>query len=212
MAELLCHYVDGSPFARMLRVMARELHLPMKESEIVDFPPPETFFDLNPLGQVPVLMVDDTAHFPTEIALEALGEQAAARGAVPPAFRLSSYTLQERHVLSVVLALGDQLAGVRYRAWAGLRPGGPNVLGFDIDARASSRINATLDWLEIRAHPEGFLGGDISLTDIAVACLILWTESRGPIAWRARPSLEALVDRLAVRPSFKDTAPRPFIQ
>jgi len=209
MTDLICHYVDGSPFSRMLRVMARELALPMEEREVVDFPPAPGFFDLNPLGQVPVLMVDGAPQFPTEMAMVAMTEAAASRQAVPAPFRLSSYPLRDRQLLAVILALGDQIAGVQYRVWAGLAPSGQDRLGFDMDERARERIAATLDWLESRARPEGVLEGGLSLPDIAIACLIFWTESRGPIPWRGRPKLEALLDRLATRPSFRATPPRP---
>jgi hypothetical protein len=43
--------------------------------------------------------------------------------------------------------------------------------------------------------------------DVAVACFILWSEVRGPIAWRGRPRLESLVAGLEPRPSFRSTAP-----
>ncbi|MCY1126708.1 glutathione S-transferase family protein [Frigidibacter sp. RF13] len=210
MSILVCHYVDGSPFARMLRVMARELGLAMEEREVIDFPPAPAFFEVNPLGQVPVLMVDGAPHFPTEIAMEAMGDKAATFQEVPLPFRLSAYPLNDRQLLAVILALGDQIAGIRYRIWAGLKPVGPNRLGFDMDARGRERVTATLDWLESRLLSDGFLSEGLSLPDIAFACLILWTESRGPIAWRGRPRLETLVDRLAGRKSFRDTAPRPL--
>jgi glutathione S-transferase len=71
------------------------------------------------------------------------------------------------------------------------------------------RVLATLDWLEARMGPEGFHPGIISVQDIALACLILWAESRGPIAWRGRPRTEAMVGLLEGRPAFAATTPRP---
>ena len=41
--------------------LAREHAVPMREIEIVDFPPSGSFLDLNPLGQVPVLVADGIA-------------------------------------------------------------------------------------------------------------------------------------------------------
>jgi hypothetical protein len=66
------HYIDGSPFARIVRVLMREHGVECKELEIVEFPPPDTFLGLNPLGQVPVLVDLRVAYFPTRIAIDAL--------------------------------------------------------------------------------------------------------------------------------------------
>jgi glutathione S-transferase len=210
MKDLVCHILPGSPFARMVRVLARELDLPMREVVVDDFPPDPDLMRMNPLGQVPVLVVGQNAYFPTEIALAALGEAAQSRSPVPAPLRLSGYDLDRRQVLVVVLGLGDQIVARQYRQWAGLAPGKPNRLGFDMDERAMARIEATLDWLETRASPTGFDPAGLSLPDIALACLILWTESRGPIPWRGRPHLEALVDDLSRRDSFAATAPPPY--
>lgn len=205
--SLICHYVDGSPFARMVRVLSRELALDMEEIEVTEFPPPRGFFHLNPLGQVPVVLRDGTALFPTEIALAALLQITAG-----PSSWSSDRTpsLADRQTLSVILSLGDQIASLRYRDWAGLAPSGPNRLGFDLDKRALERIAATLDWLEARIGATGFSDDDICLADIALACLLLWTESRGPIAWRGRPGIEAMVGRMSARESFAATIPRPW--
>ncbi|MCV2867861.1 glutathione S-transferase family protein [Defluviimonas sp. WL0002] len=205
---LTCHYIDGSPFARMIRVVARELALDMTEVEISEFPPSPAFFGLNPLGQAPVLVRDGTALFPTEIALMALGE--AAGPSAPTGLRDVLPGLSERQLLAVVLSLGDQIAALRYRNWAGLAASGPNRLGFDLDERAGARISATLDWLEARIGPNGFRDDGIGFADVALACLLLWTESRGPIPWRGRKGIEIMVERMAARPSFASTAPRDW--
>jgi hypothetical protein len=55
----------------------------------------------------------------------------------------------------------------------------------------------------------GFLPGLISVQDVALSCFILWSESRGPIEWRGRQKIEALIKRLEDRPSFVKTVPQP---
>src|SRR5436189_102509 len=59
------YYIQGSPFARMVRVLLRELNIACDEIEITDFPPPRDYFTINPLGQVPVLETDVGRLFPT---------------------------------------------------------------------------------------------------------------------------------------------------
>ena len=44
-------FLDGSPFARIVRVIAREHAIELAETEIDEFPPPESFLTINPLGQ-----------------------------------------------------------------------------------------------------------------------------------------------------------------
>jgi glutathione S-transferase len=47
------HYIDGSPFAGIARVLALEHDIALNTIEITEFPPPDGFFELSPLGHVP---------------------------------------------------------------------------------------------------------------------------------------------------------------
>lgn len=205
------HYIDGSPFSRILRVLALEHDLPVRLHEITVFPPPPDLQALNPMWQVPVLVLRGEALFPTRIALDGLLDQ--IMGDHPDIARRVSrpgQTRADEQVLAVILTMGDALATHHYLDWAGFGPVGKNRLGFNPPERYMSRVLATLDWLEARLDgTAGFQPGHISVQDIALAVFILWTESRGPIAWRGRPRTEALVARLETRASFQATAPRP---
>ncbi len=53
------HYIDGSPFSRIVRVLALEHRLPVTTREITEFPPPPALQALNPMWQVPVLIDGD---------------------------------------------------------------------------------------------------------------------------------------------------------
>ena len=200
------HYIQGSPFARMVRVLTRELDLNCEEVEITDFPPPPEHFSLNPLGQVPVLEIENGALFPTSVILEFL--VAAKDGRV--ILRRSDSYWTDSSLFAVLLAWADMVVAQGYQAWGGLRATGENVLGFDIAKRRSERIGQTLDWLETQASPSGFMPGVLSVQDIVLACTILWTESRSPMSWRGRRALEAIVAMAEARPSFVDTVPRPW--
>jgi glutathione S-transferase len=102
------------------------------------------------------------------------------------------------------------LVAVQYQKWAGLVPQGMNHLNYVPIVRNLDRVNHTLDWLEIRIVGEGFFGAKMSLQDVILACLILWTESRGPIEWRGRPRIESVVKKLSERQSFVATVPVPL--
>jgi glutathione S-transferase len=211
------HYTQGSPFARMVRVLVREKRLDCEEAEITVFPPPAEYFGINPLGQVPVLETPERRLFPTGIILDYLMSAFQApwdgsRSELPLAASLvrQEHPWKDGQVLSVLLAFGDLLATMKYQEWAGLRPVGENVLGFVPAKRNGERIHKTLDWLESAATRSGFLPDCLSVQDIVLICLVQWTESRGPIEWRGRPRLEAIVALHENRASFVVTAPRPW--
>ncbi len=202
------HYIDGSPFARMARVLILEHGLRADLHEITAFPPPEDHLALNPLGHVPVLADGGESFFPTSIVLDVILSKARP-GVVAAAVGWAGTERQDAQLLAVILTMGDALVAHHYALWAGVGPVGVDRLGFDPAARNMRRVRTTLDWLEERIGPEGFHPGIISVQDVALACLILWTESRGEIAWRGRPGIEAMVSRLEGRPAFLATVPRP---
>jgi glutathione S-transferase len=204
------HYIDGSPFARIVRILAREHAVAMREIEISEFPPPERFLELNPLGQVPVLIAEGVSYFPTRIAIEALLARLLNPGkGIATAIARTSEQVKDEQDLAVILAMGDALAAHHYAGWAGIGPVNRNRLGFDPAQRNMVRALRTLDWLETRMQEGGFQPGHICVQDIALTAFILWTESRGAIAWRGRPKIERLVGSLEGRPSFVKTTPRP---
>ncbi len=202
------HYTDGSPFARIVRVMLLEYAIPAQPAEMA-FPLPPDFARTNPLGQIPVLEREGAALFPTSVIVEALARE-APEAELARDLGAGGWGPEDRQLLAVILGLGDFLAMHHYLGWAGMEATGPNRLGFDPKARAMQRALDTLDWLEARLGPEGFRPGRLAIEDVALACILLWTDSRGPIAWRGRPRLEALVARCAARPSFQSTEPRPW--
>lgn len=195
------HYFDGSPFARIVRVLAREHAVDWKEIEIVEFPAPDSFLDLNPLGQVPVLVDGDCTYFPTRVVIDVLFSRVrTANGTVAMAVARPDRRVEDEQVLAVVLAMGDALVAHHYHKWAGIGPIGRDRLGFDPTERNMVRVYHALDWLEARMDGAGFLPGLISVQDISLACFIIWTESRGPVDWRGRPKIEAF-DKEIGRPT-----------
>jgi glutathione S-transferase len=187
-------FFSGSPFARMTRLLVREWALPVEEREL-PFPPPPDLFDTTPMGQVPVLRIGAETLFPTLIVMERLWEMASR----PPAYDPG----RDRQRLLVTLQMGDALVAALYIGWTGLRPTGPNHIGYDLAARHMERMAHTLDWLEAGAGA----GHVLHLPDVALACLVLWSEARGGPARPFHPRIDAAVGRLAARPSFQATLP-----
>ncbi len=185
----------NSPYGRIARVLVDEWRLPVRE-EMVPFAAPERVASLNPLGQVPVLVLDGAAIFPALPVFERLWSLAGEPAdAYDPA--------RERQVLTTVLGAGDALVGALYQRWAGLAPEGPNNLGFDPAARNFERVEAVLDWLA-----DGRLREGLTVVGATLASFLLWSDARGGPAWWGRPGLEALVAALDERASFRRTRPQ----
>jgi glutathione S-transferase len=200
-AKPVLAFFPGSPFARMARVIVREWALPVEEIEC-PFPPPPEFFEKTPLGQVPVLLIDGVAVFPTLLVLERLWAMA---GNPPHAYRPD----QDRQVLLTILQAGDALVAALYQDWAGLRPVGPNHIGYDPGERHLERFRQSLAWYEarVRGHENQ---KEPTLPDIALVCLLLWSQARGGPGWQGHNGLELVVRHLEERPSFAATRPPPW--
>jgi glutathione S-transferase len=211
---MLLHCLPGSPFARMARICLRELRLDHREAMIETFPPSENFFRLNPLGQVPVLEDGGHAYFPTMPVLTHIfhraGKDAGRNRDFASAVARDGNGEADLQILQVLLSFSDLVVATQYIKWSDMQPGPRNRLGFDTMGRNASRIQNTLDWLDNNVSGEGFWPGIISAQDVVFACMMLWTESRGPIDWRGRPGLERIVAKLVDRPSFRQTEPPPL--
>jgi glutathione S-transferase len=194
-------FFPGSPFARMARVMVREWNLPVEEIEY-PFPPPPELFEITPLGQVPVLLIEGEAVFPSFLVLERLWAMA---GHPAHAYRPD----QDRQLLLTILQAGDALVAALYQGWAGLRPVGPNHIGYDPAKRHLARFRQSLAWFEARL-PGRANQNELALSDLALACLLLWSEVRGGPGWQGHNGLELMVRRVEQRPSFVVTRPPPW--
>ncbi len=190
-------YFPGSPFARMCRVAAIELNLPIEMIEC-EFPPGPEMFDINPLGQVPALILKDRTVFPTFLVMEELWTMADR-----PALYIPG---RDRQVLLTILQMADAHVAACYQEWCGLRPVAENAIGYDPGERNLERVAATLDWLnDTRPIPPG-----VSFTGIAVACICLWADARNGLDWRSHAQIKPVVQSLSERESFRLTVPNEW--
>jgi glutathione S-transferase len=195
-------YVDGSPFARLCRTLIIDWELPVDMVKL-DWPLESAFFDENPLGQVPVLKTVGETIFPSS----QIAEQLYAMTVDPMAPYFDP--LFDRQVLLTILAMGDAMVASNQIVRTGLRPSAENTYGIDIVERHGMRIERTLDWLEERCD-KWLMNDKVSVCDYALACLLLWSDSRAPMEWRTRPKITRIVDQLATADSFAQTVPSPW--
>ena len=77
--------------------------------------------------------------------------------------------------------------------------------------RQMGKINAALQAMSVGLAEKSFCSGvHFSLSDVAVGCALGYLDFRFPqITWRETyPNLSKLHDKLALRPSFIETAPK----
>ena len=195
--DLKLLYVDGSPFARIVRILIGAWQLQVSLQE-VDFPLPSDVEALTPMGQVPLLLrAGERPLFPTLNIIEHLARLA-------PESAEFRYANQDREALVIALSAGDALVSGAYQAWSGLRPVASNALGFETGARNLERFNRTVGWLN--DHAEGGRA-----VDVAIAVFLYWALDRKVAGADTRLIAADRYAALLARPAVAATAPRPHL-
>jgi glutathione S-transferase len=164
-----------------------------------------TIQKLNPLGKVPSLIMEDgTVMIDSRVMVEYLDTLTPVCKLLPPNGR-------ERADIKCWEALADGVldAGVLVRLERTLRP--PEQQSADWIARQLRKVELGLASMSDKLGDQPYCAGiHYSLADVAVGCALGWLSFRFPeIAWRdTHPNLARLHDKLAERPSFKDTVPQ----
>jgi glutathione S-transferase len=192
-----------SPYTRKARVVLAEKRI---DYEFVVDPPYDSASGVpvyNPLGKVPVLVLDDaTTLFDSRVIVEYLDNASPVTKLLPEDTR---HRIQARRWEALADGCTDAMAAIvmekrrppelQYAAW----------LERQQDKIARS-LQTMSDDLGARAW---CCGGFFNLSDIAVGCCLGFLDLRLPeVAWRETyPNLAKLADKLAQRASFKDTVP-----
>ena len=189
-----------SPFARKARVIAHELGLKL---EIIDVMArnDESLRRLNPLKQIPILVLDDgSSLFDSPVICEYLNH--AGGGKFFPGMSIWRNTTGRWKALGLA-ALGDGIAdaavGWRYELTEPEERRNPDRI-----ARAQATINAGLDALERVKFAK-----DPTIGEISVGCAIGYIEFRlSDLDWKSsRPKLSAWYAKFCEYPSMKATQP-----
>lgn len=161
------YYVDGSPFARIIRILIIEWRLDVAVEE-VSFPLPPEIDALTPLGQVPLLVEDGAAPvFPTLNIIERIAPLAPADAPFP-------YDGGARANLTIALSAGDALGQAAYQRWSGLGHVAEDKLGFDPGARNLGRFERVMAWLAAQERTE-------EVVCLVATVFLQWAQNRGVI-------------------------------
>jgi glutathione S-transferase len=197
-------YSLTSPYARKVRIVAAEKRIELELEPVVLASPDSPVPMHNPLGKVPVLVLDDgTSLFDSRVIAE---------------------FLDNRNPLAHLIPL-DPAQKILVRRWEALADGATDAA---VAALLESRRPQNLQdpgWITKQRskveHGLKALSDDLgkgkwcvhdtfSLADIALGCALGYLDFRFPeIGWRTKSaSLADFADRLEKRPAFAETAPR----
>lgn len=193
-----------SPYTRKARVVAAEKRIDLAWELANPWSADTGVPDYNPLGKVPVLILDDgTPLYDSRVICEFLDS-------VSPIGKLIPADHRERIEVRRWEALADGVldAGVAARL-ENARPAGEKSPSWT--ERQMKKVDRGLDAMETGLGTRTWCCGNaLTLADIAVGVCLGWLDFRFPqLEWRKeRPNLARLAVKLGERPSFADTMPR----
>ena len=193
----------NSPYARKVRIVLAEKHI---ECDLqVDIPWNEDTHvpDYNPLGKIPVLVLDDgTAVYDSRVIAEYLDHASPVHNVLPKDAR---GRIAARRWEALADGICDAAATIfleRKRLESQQSPDwiARQQLKIERALSTASRDLADRVWCVADAY---------TLADIALGCALGYLDLRFPsIAWRdSYPNLAGLMQRLNERPAFADSTP-----
>ena len=189
-----------SPYVRKVRIVMAEKKLDY-QFILEDGWEAETILKSNPLGKVPVLVLDDeTTLFDSRVIAEYLDSASPVTKLIPEDTRPRIQTRRWEALAdgctdaTVAIVMEKRRpAQYQYSEWI---------------ARQHGKLERALEAMSTELGQRNWCGGDFfNLADIAVGCCLGFIDLRLPeVSWRkSYPNLARLSDKLAQRPSFRDT-------
>lgn len=192
-----------SPYGRKVRVVLLEKKIPFRLQVENPWLPDSPVSSLNPLGKVPVLVLEDgESVFDSRVIVEYLDH-------VSPVAHLIPGEPKSRMMVRGVEALADGVTDAAVAVYLEKkRP--PEQQSSDWLVLQEKTLFRGLEALsEAVGEKPWYLGNSMTLADVACGCTLGYLNLRFPeIDWRtAHPNLARLADKLATRPSFRETVP-----
>ena len=193
-----------SPYVRKVRIVLAEKKI--EYEFVLDSPwsPESTVPNVNPLGKIPVLVLDDeTALFDSRVISEYLDN-------VAPNNKLMPAPNRERTEVKRWEALADGVCDAAALLFLEKkRPA--KQQSADWISRQENKIINGVDYMAKELGENACcIGMHFSLADIAAVCALGYLAFRFPeIDWSEKhPNLARLYNKLMLRPSFADTVPQ----
>jgi glutathione S-transferase len=193
-----------SPYGRKVRIALAEKKFEYQFSEVSPWSPDNPVHAWNPLGKIPVLVLDDGTHlYDSRVIVEYLDT-------VSPVSRLIPEPSRQRIAVKRLEALADGLSEAAIAiVLERRRP--VRQQSKDWIARQQVKLVAgTADLAEELADKPWCNGESYSLADIAAGCALGYLAfRRAELEWGHEfTNLDKLASKLGKRQTFADTAPR----
>jgi glutathione S-transferase len=192
-----------SPYARKVRIAIAEKKI---ECELVEETPWDvgtSVPDYNPLGKVPVLVLDDgTPLYDSRVIVEYLDT-------VSPVSRLIPETSRQRIAVKRWEALADGICDAAVAIVRETKRPSRQQNADSLDRQRQKIDRGLAEFAKELGDKPWCCGDAYTLADIATGCALGYLDLRHPaIDWRGDyPSLLKLAEKLAKRQSFLDTVP-----
>ena len=194
-----------SPYVRKVRIVANEKHIELDFVVDVPWNPDTKVGDFNPLGKIPVLVLDDGATlFDSRVIVEYLDT-------VTPVSRLIPEANRQRIAVKRWEALADGITDAAALIFIERAQRAPEHQSAAWILRQEQSVFRGLEAMSEELGEKKWCTGDLmNLADVATGCALGFLDFRFPdIKWReAHPNLAKLADRLNELEPFKDTAPK----
>ncbi|WP_209587095.1 glutathione S-transferase C-terminal domain-containing protein [Massilia sp. BHUDP2] len=193
-----------SPYVRKVRVVMADKKLDVSFVQENVWVPETTIQQVNPLGKIPCLIMEDgSTLYDSRVIAEYLDTISPVCKLLPPNGR-------ERTEVKVWEALADGVLDAAILVFLERRERPPEQQSAKWIERQMGKVHAGLREMSTRLGESSYcMGIHYTLADVAVGCALGWLAFRFPdIDWRGDyPNLARLADKLAERPSFRDTVP-----
>jgi glutathione S-transferase len=185
-----------SPFVRRVRVVARELGVPV---ELVATPPNELADDISPIRKVPVAVLDGRTLFDSRAIIQYLLTTRGHGELAPP-----RDPWRESNLIHAADAALDSVVQVFYLKRDGLVATDDNVF----TRRQFERAGAIYTWLATQLAPsQTTFGTGFGLAELSVICALDWMDFRQSYPTASATGLAALRAAHRERPSLVETRP-----
>jgi glutathione S-transferase len=196
-------YSLTSPYARKVRVVATEKRIEVEMVKVVLADPDCPVVNYNPLGKIPVLILDDgESLFDSRVIVEYLDNRTPVTKLIP---QDNSAKIWVRRWEALADGVCDAAVAAMQES---RRP--ENLRDNTVIEKQMGKVQRGLTQLNAELGESKWCVDDsFSLADIALGCMLGWLDLRyQDLAWReSYPNLARHFDEMMKRPSFSETAP-----